>query len=208
MSAGTRDNLDRKGVRGPSRWAALGARLMHAPFARQVAAMLPDRGAGVTIVDVGAGPGRLALELHRLCPEAHIVGVDPSEAAVRAGRDYAAATGYAGYDARLGAAESLPLEAGCADLLVTQSSFHEWHDHTAGLAEVYRVLRPGGVVLVKDYNRAWLAPWRRAVLGLLHHLEMFRFTPHEVARALTEARFVDVDLQGEGVQFVVQGRRP
>jgi len=181
---------------------------MHAPFARQVGSGLPDGGRGATIADLGSGAGHLIVELHKVCPRACIVGVDPSEEMLRMAQEYTAAAGLTDCEVEQGTAEDLPLASDSVDLLITQSSFHEWEDQAAGLAEVYRVLKPGGVVFIKDYNRAWLAPWKRAVLGRLHHLEMFRFDPQEVARLLRDAGFADVGTRAKGMQFVAQARKP
>ena len=49
-----------------------------------------------------------------------------------------------------GAAESLPLADGSVDGLWSVNSMHHWGDMAAGLAEIARVLRPGGVVVLVD----------------------------------------------------------
>jgi ubiquinone/menaquinone biosynthesis C-methylase UbiE len=58
-----------------------------------------------------------------------------------------------------GTAERLPLEDGAATVVSAVASFHHWADEEAGLAEAYRVLRPGGRLLIAERlarPRGWL----------------------------------------------------
>src|SRR5579884_194726 len=93
-------------------------------------------GPGRTVVDVGAGTGKLTRAL--LQSGAKVIAVEPV-AAMRAvlGRE------LPGVDAREGTAESMPLGDGAADAVVVGQAFH-WFDGPAALAEFHRVLRPGG----------------------------------------------------------------
>jgi malonyl-CoA O-methyltransferase len=110
-----------------------------------------------SILDVGCGTGRLLLRLGEAYPAARLTGVDPAPGMARiAGhRD--------GIAAMVGVAERLPLRAGSADLVVTTMSFHHWADQRLGLAEIRRVLAPGGHLLLAD---AVATAWLRPVLAL------------------------------------------
>jgi len=198
---------DGEEARNYARWSGISAKLIHAPFARKIVASLPPMGPGSTIVDLGTGPGLLPLELHRLWPQAKIIGVDSSEEMIKIAKENAAKAGVSGFEARPGTAEELPLEVDSVDLVVTQSSFHEWENPRKALSEIYRALKPGGSLVLKDYNRAWLSPWKRKLLGSLHHLEMFKFTFEEVAHLLTEAGFREIRGRGKGLQLLVQGTK-
>jgi ubiquinone/menaquinone biosynthesis C-methylase UbiE len=58
-----------------------------------------------------------------------------------------------------GVAERLPFDDTSFDLVVSTVSFDHWADQPAGLAEVARVLRPGGrFVLVDLFATGWLRP--------------------------------------------------
>ena len=67
----------RHGARGYSRLASRFLGGFHARVAGDAAASLAGV-AGVTVLDIGSGPGEMALLLARALPEARIVGLDPS----------------------------------------------------------------------------------------------------------------------------------
>lgn len=188
-----------------ARQSKIGSRLRYAPLAREIMQRLPKLEEGATIVDLGIGPGLLALELHKRWPQAKIVGVDPSDEMLSIARRNAAAAGISNLETKRGSAEELPLGPESADVVISQSSFHEWEDPRRGLGQVLRVLKPGGSLIVKDYNGAWLSSWKRRLLGRFHHLEMFRYTYEEVADLLAEAGFHEVRGEDKGWQYLVQG---
>jgi ubiquinone/menaquinone biosynthesis C-methylase UbiE len=188
-------------------WAKMSSRVIYAPFARKIVVWVGPLEEGATAVDLGAGPGVLSLELGKLWPRARIIGVDLSADMLMIARKNATAAGVSNFQTRLGRAEEIPLESNSVNLVVSQSSFHEWDDQKKGLSEVLRVLQPGGRLILKDYNRAWLSGWKRRLLGLLHHLDMFRFTFEEAATLLREAGFAEIKGQKQGVQFLAGGRK-
>lgn len=67
--------------------------------------------------------------------------------------------------AALGTAESIPAASRSVDVVVCAESFH-WFDHPRALAEISRVLRPGGVLALVWNSRDESIPWVRK-LGLL-----------------------------------------
>ena len=98
------------------------------------------------VVDVGCGPGWLAIELARQRPELHVVAVDLSRMMARISRFNA--RGQDNVDVRRENAASLSLKNGAADMIVSAESMHHWRDPVTILDEFHRVLRPGG--------RAWI----------------------------------------------------
>lgn len=106
-----------------------------------------DGGAGVTIIDVGSGPGRVLGELRARLPGARLVGVEPSATM----RELAAARGVETVDGR---AEALPFDDGSVDLAVSSLAAHHWDDPVAGFRELWRVLCPGGEAWVYDVRFA------------------------------------------------------
>jgi ubiquinone/menaquinone biosynthesis C-methylase UbiE len=98
-------------------------------------------GPGRTVLDLAAGTGKLTRPL--VATGAEVVAVEPV-AQMRAALPAAAR-------ALDGTAEAIPLAAGSVDVVTVAQAFH-WFDGDAALAEIHRVLRPGGA-LALVWNR-------------------------------------------------------
>ena len=127
-------------------------RRLYRTVAQQVSAELPPSG---SVLDVGAGPGHLLVELARQRPDIHVLGIDPSEDMVGHAERRAAEAGLSDrVDARVAAAEQLPFGDGSFDAVVSTLSAHHWSDVTVSVSEQVRVLRPGGSIWAFDLRRA------------------------------------------------------
>jgi SAM-dependent methyltransferase len=105
--------------------------------------------AGQRVLDVGCGPGALTTELvSRLGADA-VSAVDPSEPFVAAARER-----HPGVDVQQAAAEDLPYEEGSFDAAVAQLVVHFMTDPVAGLHEMGRVTRTGGLVAACVWDHA------------------------------------------------------
>lgn len=96
---------------------------------------------GQRVIDVGCGPGALTAELVDRLGAAAIVAVDPSDSFVDAAR-----ARHPGVEVHLAGAEALPVPDGSVDAALAQLVVHFMSDPLAGLREMRRVTRPGGVV--------------------------------------------------------------
>jgi SAM-dependent methyltransferase len=120
-------------------------------IATEVAAVAPD---GARVLEVGCGPGRLSTRLARQ-HGLDVTGLDLDPAMIARARSNADHRWDA--DQRrpsflIGDVASLPFPDASFDLVVSTLSMHHWADPAAGMAEIGRVLRPGGRALVWDFR--------------------------------------------------------
>jgi len=100
------------------------------------------------VLVVGSGP-RPQL-INTLAARGHqVVGVEPVPSFVAAANEYLAG----GNEVRAGTAEALPVESASQDLIVCESVLEHVDSPRAALAEMYRALRPGGIVYIYTTNR-------------------------------------------------------
>lgn len=168
---------------------------------------------GESVLEVGCGPGSFAEDV----VGGDLVCLDPIPEMLRVAKARVdpkrAARGDSVVEFVEGVAEELPFEDASFDAVCSLFSFRDWYDKRAGLAEVLRVLRPGGTVVIVDpakMNRlhgvlGWL--WMRLWVGAYARL-LFRRSDHpwkwlaktyrsfgttrDYVRMLEEVGFVDV----------------
>jgi SAM-dependent methyltransferase len=145
------------------------SRLALGPFFRRiaddVAAVAPE---DARVLEIGCGPGHLSIMLAR-GHDLDVTGLDLDPAMV--GRARANAVRRANGGGRsprflVGDVASLAFPDASFDVVVSTLSMHHWADREAGLAEIRRVLRPGGRSLVWDLRPGAL-PFHRDVPDLL-----------------------------------------
>jgi SAM-dependent methyltransferase len=126
-------------------------------LAPQLAA-LAEVARGQRVLDVGCGPGALTTELVRLLGPEAVTAVDPSEPFVAAARER-----HPGVTVELAPAEQLPFADDSFDAALAQLVVHFMTDPVAGLVEMARVTRSGGVVAACVWDlaggRAPLSPF-------------------------------------------------
>ncbi|WP_185759556.1 class I SAM-dependent methyltransferase [Kribbella jejuensis] len=94
------------------------------------------------VLDLGSGTGRLTPGLAAEF-QGRVYGVEPSD------RMRAEAPAAPGVTYLAGSAEAIPLPEASVDVVLMFLTFHHWTDRLQGLREVRRVLRPGGVALLR-----------------------------------------------------------
>jgi SAM-dependent methyltransferase len=122
--------------------------------------------AGTAVLDLGTGPGTVALALARR--GARVTGVDIAPEQIDAARRSAAEQGLgARTEFLVGPAEQTGLAAESFDLVMASQCWF-WFDHDTALSEIARVLRPGGILVVAHYcylaNRSRIAERTEALV--------------------------------------------
>src|SRR5947207_6540536 len=123
-------------VYGPGRsWEAFGQMLLR---------VLPP----LVVADLGAGEGLLSELLARRCKK--VIAVDNSEKMVAFGSAKAKKNGLKNLEFRLGDLQEPPIDAQSVDLVVLSQALHHAQDPAKAVTAVYRLLKPGGQVMILD----------------------------------------------------------
>ncbi|MBI3786008.1 MAG: methyltransferase domain-containing protein [Deltaproteobacteria bacterium] len=99
------------------------------------------------VLDIGCGTGRLAARLSRELPQTQIVGCDFSAGMLSQAHAHQTRASWVRGDAT-----RLPLRSAAVDVVVSSEAFHWFPDQPAALAELFRVLQPGGLLLLALVN--------------------------------------------------------
>jgi demethylmenaquinone methyltransferase / 2-methoxy-6-polyprenyl-1,4-benzoquinol methylase len=110
---------------------------------------------GDRALDVAGGTGDLAIGLARqVGPAGRVVLLDINAAMLAHGRDRLLDAGFArGVDCVLGSAERLPFAEGAFHCVTIGFGLRNVTDKAAALGSMYRVLRPGGQLLVLEFSK-------------------------------------------------------
>ena len=105
-------------------------------------------------LDVGTGPAQIPILLAQRCPEIRITAIDLSKEMLNiAKRHIAAAALTARITLEHVDAKALPYPDNTFDGIISNSIVHHIHDSLRALQEMSRVVKPGGLVLIRDLVR-------------------------------------------------------
>ena len=135
--------------------------------ANSAAYLLPHLRPGLDLLDVGCGPGTITTDLAALVTPGRVVGIDRAETVL----EEAARAAGAAVEFRAGDVYALEFPDATFDVVHAHQVLQHLSDPASALAEMHRVLRPGGLVAVRDsdYGGFFWAPgddrldrWRAA----------------------------------------------
>jgi len=129
--------------------------LGRAPALRDEAADLAAIQPGESVLEVGCGTGQLTQRARARAGSSGLVcGIDPSAEMIRVAREKAQRANLT-VDYRVAAVEALPFANGTFDVVLSSLMMHHLPEDlkALGLAEVRRVLKPGGRLLIVDMQR-------------------------------------------------------
>ncbi|MFB6121416.1 MAG: class I SAM-dependent methyltransferase [Halobacteriaceae archaeon] len=147
------------------------------------------------VLDVAGGAGRVARALDR-----ETLVVDAARGMVEQGRSH-------GVPGVVGDAARLPVRDGAADAVVVADAFHHLPDPENALAEAFRVLRPGGAIVIREFDPTTLRG-RGVALGerLVGFDSTFR-APDALCGLLADAGF-ETALPDRGFGYTAVGVKP
>ena len=106
---------------------------------------------GATVLDMGCGAGTdLLLAASQVGTTGRAIGVDMTEAMVARAREGARTAGLTNVDVRIGDATALPADEASIDVLISNGVFNLVPDKDRALAEMFRVIKPGGRLQIAD----------------------------------------------------------
>ena len=106
---------------------------------------------GERVVDLGSGGGFDSfIALGQVGQNGEVVGIDMTEEMLDKSRSTAKRLGYGNVEFRKGLAETLPVEDGWADVVISNGVINLCADKRRVFSEIYRVLRPGGRLQFAD----------------------------------------------------------
>ena len=146
-------------------WDAYVASAYEADLQERLTRLLPWR-QEMTVLDAGTGTGYLAGMMASLV--GNIIGVDCAPAMLTRAGEKMAQAGYRHVSFKEGMAEDLPVATGSVDIAMCHMLLHHVVSPRTVLAELRRVVRPGGYVLIIDAH-AHRQHWTPEAFGDLHY---------------------------------------
>lgn len=135
--------------------------------------LLPHLRAGLSVLDVGCGPGTITWDLAARVAPGDVVGIDVSEEVLATARSNGAERPELVARFQVGDVHALDLEDDSIDVVHAHQVLQHLADPVAALREMRRVCRPGGVVAVRDADYAAMT-WWPASEGLERWLSTYR----------------------------------
>ena len=168
-------------------------------------------------LEIGPGPGYLGLEWLKNTQGTTLKGLDISEDMVALAQRNAEACGMSGRAEYVrGNAAKLPFSDESFDAVFTASSLHEWSEPEETLREAWRILKPGGRLLVMDFRRdmfpvlkwlLWLVAKPKEIRpGLLTSLRA-AYTPEEAKVLIREAGLLSCEIEASQAGLKVTGTK-
>jgi ubiquinone/menaquinone biosynthesis C-methylase UbiE len=115
---------------------------------------LVDLGAHGDMLDIGTGPGHIPILVCDRIADGRIVGVDLSQHMLTHARRHLAASSHGErIEYQLGDAKGLPFDGASFDCVFSNTILHHIPDPRPFIADAWRVLKPGGALLIRDLFR-------------------------------------------------------
>jgi SAM-dependent methyltransferase len=135
--------------------------------------LLPELRPGMTLLDVGCGPGTITVDLADLVAPGRVTAVELTEDALRLARAQVAADGRSNVDFAVADVHRLDFPGGTFDVVHAHQVLQHVADPVRALAEMRRVCRPGGIVAARDSDYAAFV-WYPRVPALDRWLDLYR----------------------------------
>ena len=151
---------------------------------------------GETVVDLGSGAGiDLLIAAQKVGPTGRVIGVDMTDAMIERARANIAAAGATNVEVRKGLIEALPVDSGTVDWVISNCVINLSPEKDKVFAEIMRVLKPGGRMLVSDIVVQDLPAWVRKSAALYSACVAGAVSEAEYLAGLRAAGLIDVEVR-------------
>ncbi|UCF59070.1 MAG: arsenite methyltransferase [Candidatus Bathyarchaeota archaeon] len=165
---------------------------------------------GETVLDLGSGGGfDVFLAAKRVGPSGKAIGIDMTREMVLKAKASASKYGYTNVEFRLGEIENLPIEDNSIDAVISNCVINLSPDKKKVFQEAYRVLKPGGRIMISDLVTEGELPesvrksfdaWAGCVAGALEknqYLNTIRRVGFKNVKIISERTFNDCCSQAQ-----------
>ena len=166
---------------------------------------------GDTVLDLGSGSGvDVFLAAKKVGSKGKVIGVDMTKEMIERAESSAKKYGYANVEFRMGEIENLPVEDNSVDVVISNCVINLSIDKEKVFREAYRVLKPGGRVMISDLVTEGKLPeeikknleaWARCVAGALEkndYLDTMKKAGFRKIKVISESSydFISEELKG------------
>jgi len=157
---------------------------------------------GDRVLDVGCGTGEVTLLAKTRAKEGKVYGIDPAPEMIAVAQSKAARKGRE-IDFRVGVIESLPFPDASMDVVTSSLMMHHLPEDLKGrgLAEIYRVLKPGGRLLIADFMRPTGSFLNRLFIAFTRH-QGIQAGIEDLQKLLQDAGFEQISRLNERVLVI------
>ena len=191
--------IDSKGTYSPGYGEKLVESYAQRGVAREAKFLVPHLKAGMNLLDCGCGPGTITIGLAALLSEGKVTGIDRESSQIELALTNAKRQDTANAFFRVGSVYELPFEDEEFDVVFAHAVLQHLNEPVQALQEMRRVLKPGGIIGVRDDDQGSLIMYPanenlRAMLSLFRRIMLHHGGNAEVGRQhralLRQAGFV------------------
>jgi len=151
------------------------------------------------LLDVGCGTGSFLKAISNTSPSIILTGVDLSEGMLRRAHEKLGDEA----DLYLAAADSLPFGSNYFDVVVSNSSLHYWRNPRKCFDELFRVLKPGGQLVITDWCEDFLScRICDLILRIFDRAHFKTYHIDELLKLVSESKFSGMEIESYKVNWL------